>query len=107
MTENELFSQVKEFMPSDKLIEVKNKIKAMTPEQREYASCAKYNNPITILLLSIFLGFFGVDRFAIGDLGVGVAKLLLGWLTMGIWPLVDIFFCYKKAKIKNFNTLIS
>jgi TM2 domain-containing membrane protein YozV len=58
-------------------------------------------------VLSVFLGGLGVDRFVIGDVGLGVAKLLLGWITFGIWPLIDIFFCYKKAKEKNFNKLMS
>lgn len=40
-------------------------------------------------LLSFFLGGFGVDRFYMGNIGMGVAKLLLGWLTAGIWPLID------------------
>lgn len=40
-------------------------------------------------LLSFFLGGFGVDRFYLGNIGMGVAKLLLGWLTLGIWPLID------------------
>jgi len=40
-------------------------------------------------LLSFFLGGLGVDRFYLGNIGMGVAKLLVGWLTLGIWPLVD------------------
>jgi len=40
-------------------------------------------------LLSFFLGWLGVDRFYLGNIGMGVAKLLLGWLTAGIWPLID------------------
>ena len=40
-------------------------------------------------LLSVFLGGLGVDRFYLGNIGMGVAKLLLGWLTAGIWPLID------------------
>jgi TM2 domain-containing membrane protein YozV len=40
-------------------------------------------------LLSFFLGGFGVDRFYLGNIGMGVAKLLLGWATAGIWPLID------------------
>lgn len=40
-------------------------------------------------LLSFFLGGFGVDRFYLGNIGMGVAKLFLGWLTFGIWPLID------------------
>lgn len=64
-------------------------------------------NPTTVLLFSIFLGGFGVDRFYIGDTGMGVAKLLVGGFTLGIWPLVDIFLCYKKAKEQNFALLMN
>jgi hypothetical protein len=51
---------------------------AVSPKSRTVAS-----------ILGFFLGGFGVDRFYLGNIGMGVAKLLLGWLTFGIWPLVD------------------
>ncbi|WP_319445063.1 MULTISPECIES: TM2 domain-containing protein [unclassified Mycobacterium] len=40
-------------------------------------------------LLQLFLGTFGIGRFYLGYTGLGVAMLLLSWLTCGIWPLVD------------------
>jgi hypothetical protein len=40
-------------------------------------------------ILGFFLGGLGVDRFYLGNIGMGVAKLFLGWLTLGIWPLID------------------
>jgi TM2 domain/Protein of unknown function (DUF2510) len=40
-------------------------------------------------ILGFFLGWLGVDRFYLGNIGMGVAKLLLGWATFGIWPLID------------------
>ncbi|NLN81563.1 MAG: TM2 domain-containing protein [Clostridiales bacterium] len=43
----------------------------------------------TALLLSIFLGGLGVDRFYVGKVGTGVLKLLTG-AGLGIWWLVDI-----------------
>ena len=55
----------------------------------------------TALLLSIFLGVLGVDRFYLGHIGLGVAKLLLTWATFGIWWFIDIFLITKATRKNN------
>jgi TM2 domain-containing membrane protein YozV len=45
-----------------------------------------------LLQLLSLIGIGGVGRFYIGDIGIGVAQLLVGWLTCGIgliWSIVD------------------
>jgi TM2 domain-containing membrane protein YozV len=45
-----------------------------------------------LLQLLSLIGVGGIGRFYIGDIGVGVAQLLVGWLTCGIgliWSIVD------------------
>ncbi len=41
------------------------------------------------LLLSIFLGSIGVDRFYVGKVGTGILKLLTAG-GCGIWYIIDI-----------------
>ena len=42
------------------------------------------------VVLSVLLGGLGIDRMYTGRVALGILKLLFGWLTFGIWPIVDV-----------------
>lgn len=44
---------------------------------------------LVALLLSIFIGWLGVDRFYVGQTGLGIVKLLTCG-GFGIWYLIDV-----------------
>ena len=48
-----------------------------------------HKNKLTAILLSIFTGGLGIDRFYLGYTGLGVAKLLTCG-GLGIWALIDL-----------------
>ena len=56
-------------------------------------------NKIAYILLTFFLGFLGVHRFMRGQVGLGILMLLFGWLTFGIWWLVDFIISLTKLSV--------
>ncbi len=61
---------------------------------------ARRKDPRTALAISIIGGSLGVDRFYIGDIGLGIAKLLtLGGLF--IWTIIDWFLIMDAARLNN------
>ena len=50
-----------------------------------------------LLQLLSLIGIGGIGRFYMGDIGMGVAQLLVGWLTCGIgliWSIVDAILIF-------------
>ena len=58
----------------------------------------------TALVLSLFFGSFGVDRFYLGQTGLGVAKLLTAG-GCGFWSIVDWFLIMGAADTRNVQAL--
>ncbi|MBQ9019744.1 TM2 domain-containing protein [Candidatus Saccharibacteria bacterium] len=55
------------------------------------------NKHVFVWVGAFLFGGFGVDRFLRGQIGVGICKILFGWLTLGIWSLVDWVIAIVKA----------
>ncbi len=100
------------------------------------ASCVQianipYKNPMVVLMCSIFLGHFGIDRFLMADTSVGIVKILC-WViavtlfTVGsailnlfclivgsilmlfvfVWWIVDIATLYHTAYVWNYYRIL-
>jgi hypothetical protein len=88
--------------PSEQLPSLRQRLSQLDDSQaNQVIAVANVKSPTTALILSIFLGTLGVDRFYIGHIGLGVAKLLLAWLTFGIWTIVDWFLIINATKKAN------
>ena len=51
----------------------------LPPEKEAILAKNHFKSPICMLSVSCFLGYFGLDRFLIGDWGKGIIKLLRRW----------------------------
>ena len=63
-------------------------------------------DPVKIFMASLTVGTLGVDRFLIGDVGLGILKLItLG--GCGLWTIVDWFFITKATKSRNLEMFLT
>lgn len=74
-------------------------------ESRLQIATSQLKDPTISLILSILVGGLGVDRFFIGDIGLGVGKLLTGG-GCGVWWLIDIFKIMDATKRKNYESIL-
>ena len=93
------------FFPAEKIMFLKEKLYKADETKFSMVSCMDFKDPTTVLLLSLFLGTLGIDRFAIKDTGMGILKLLTGGCC-GILTIIDWFSIQKKAKEKNFAEIM-
>ena len=94
------------YFPAEKIVYLKDKLRAMDEDKFSLISAVELKDPTTILLVSIFLGSFGIYRFMIGDTGMGILKLLTVGVC-GILTIVDWFTISKKVKDLNFNNVMA
>ena len=94
------------YFPAEKIMYIKEKLAAMDESKCSMISTIEMKDPTTILLVSIFLGGLGIDRFMLGDTGMGILKLLTGGCC-GILTIIDWFTVSKKTKELNFNNIMT
>lgn len=78
-------------LPQSKFNEIRDILSNLTDEQWETIEYITFKDPTLLLVLSILVGGFGVDRFVLGDTTNGALKLLLT-LCCGvgvIWWVID------------------
>lgn len=92
-------------LPSDKAVIIREKMAAADDSRYGTISSVELKDPTTMLLISIFLGELGVDRFMLGNTGMGILKLLTAGLCGILW-IIDIIGISKKTQEWNYNELM-
>lgn len=106
----------KDLFPQEQLSVIKEKLLQYDDNKWILLSSIQFKNPKTALILSIFLGGLGIDRFYIGDTGLGIGKLAYflctAWLWIifllpisEIWHIIDWFLIMKATRQANFEKI--
>lgn len=91
----------KKFRP-EQLQQVMDRLKSLDDDKFLFLLSIDLKDPTTMLIISLLGGFFGIDRFILGETGLGVAKLLT-WGGCGIWAIIDWFLIQDKTKDHNYQ----
>ena len=98
-------------MPEESFLTIREKLLQCDDNQWVQLSTIQFKDPTTALIISLLGGCLGIDRFYIGDTGLGIGKLLvfifLGWWLFIplLWPLIDLFLIMKATRKNNFNKI--
>ena len=93
------------YFPAEKIVFLREKLYSLDESRFLMVSAIELKDPTTMLLVSLFLGSLGVDRFMMKDTGMGVLKLLTGGCC-GILTIMDWVTIQKKVKEKNFADIM-
>jgi len=92
------------FFESYQIPQIRERLLAVDDSKWVMIQSLSLKDPSTSLIVSILGGSLGIDRFIIGDTGMGVGKLL----TCGgfhIWTIIDWFMIQGATREKNFQSI--
>jgi TM2 domain-containing membrane protein YozV len=83
---------------------IREKLLALDDSQWIIIQSINIKDPMLSLIISIVGGHFGIDRFLIGDIGLGIGKLITCG-GIGIWTVIDWFLIMDATRDRNFKKL--
>lgn len=92
------------FFESHHLNGLRERLLAIDDSKWGVISSVQLKDPTTSLIVSLLAGALGIDRFMIGDTGIGIGKLLTCG-GFGIWTIVDWFMIQGATREKNMQKL--
>lgn len=93
---------------SDKLYFIKEKLVKIPEKDQSLVQSIPLKNPIITLILSLFFGCLAFDRFYLGDIGLGIIKIISVIFVIGsIWVILDWFLTFHKTKKLNYDRVMT
>lgn len=92
------------FFESHHLGHIRERLLQMDDSKWSMIQVLQFKDPTTSLIISIVGGGFGIDRFMIGDTGLGIAKLVTCG-GVGLWTFIDWFLIMGATREKNMEKI--
>lgn len=92
------------YFQAEYLGQIRERLLLLPDEKWTLLHTLQFKDPVVNLIVSIVGGEFGIDRMLVGDIGLGIVKLITCG-GLGIWYIVDWFLIMKITKEKNLALL--
>lgn len=92
------------FFESHQVGIIRDKLIQMDDSKWATIQTMQFKDPTTSLIVSLLGGSLGIDRFLIGDTGLGIGKLITCG-GLGIWAIIDWFMIMGATREKNMAKL--
>jgi len=92
------------YFPAEQIQYIRQRIEALPEAQVQLLYTLSFQDPTMMLVISLFGGSLGIDRFILGHVGLGVGKLLTCG-GCGIWTIVDWFLIMNATKAANLEAI--
>lgn len=92
------------FFEGHQVNSIRERLLSMDDSKWGVISSAQFKDPTMMLIVSLLGGSLGIDRFMLGDTGLGVGKLLTCG-GMGFWAIIDWFMIQKATREKNMEKM--
>lgn len=131
---NTIINHYSKRIPKDSSASISSSLTNVSDDNVDGLLKVETKNPLVVFVFSFFLGFFGADRFYLGDKPIGFVKLgfavFLSLLSLGVnlidyptmeivaiigaifniffaaWWIADIFMTYSSVKVWNLSRIL-
>jgi TM2 domain-containing membrane protein YozV len=94
------------YLPESQILFIRERLLAADDSKEGLLHAIQFKDPTIALILSLLTGELGIDRFYIGDTGLGIGKLITCG-GLGIWTIIDWFLIMNTTREKNFMRLMT
>ena len=94
------------YFPTEQVQYIRQRLEALPEQQLSMLYAISFQDPMMMLIISLFGGSLGIDRFILGQVGLGVGKLLTCG-GCGIWSIVDWFLIMDATRQSNAQKLFA
>lgn len=92
-------------LPSEQMPSLRQFLEGVDDSREFTLQTLSLQDPTLMIILSIFVGSLGIDRFILGHIGLGIGKLLtLG--GCGVWTIVDLFLIMDATRQENAKKIV-